>query len=378
MAPAAMDRLAELRSRTPIMVEHLRTVVEAESPSHETDLTAACARVLSEIGAELLGGEPDVRLLGGRPHLLWTFGSAVRVLLVGHLDTVWPRGTIERWPFTFDGDRASGPGAFDMKSGIVQGLHGLSTLSTLDGVGVLLTSDEELGSQTSEGLIRELASSAQAALILEPAVDGALKTGRKGVSMYTIEIAGKAAHAGLEPERGANALVELAHQVMALREIAAPAAGTTVTPTVARAGSATNVVPAEATIHLDVRASSIAEQRRVHEALHSLSAQIEGTTVRVSGEPNRPPLETSASAALFERASRLAEELGLGPIRGAAVGGASDGNFTAAEGCPTLDGLGGVGAGAHAEGEYVAVDQMAERASLVAYLVEDLLATGRS
>ncbi|MGH2795666.1 MAG: M20 family metallopeptidase, partial [Actinomycetota bacterium] len=371
-----MDDLEQLRARTDSMVEHLRAVVEAESPSKDLEATARCAKTIAGIGEELLGAAPELVTVDGRGHLLWRFGERTRVLLIGHMDTVWPAGTIARWPFHLDGDRATGPGAFDMKSGIVQTLHALATLADRDGVTMLLTSDEEIGSPSSSALIVELASGAEAALVLEPAEGGALKTGRKGVTMYTIEIGGRAAHAGLEPERGANALVEAAHQILALVAMADADAGTTMTPTIAHSGTATNVVPATARIEVDVRALTIAEQDRVHEQMQRLTPRVDGTTIRVDGVPNRPPMEISSSADLFARAAAIAERLGIGPLRGVTVGGASDGNFTAAAGCPTLDGLGGVGAGAHAEGEHVLISEMAPRAALLASLIEELLDGG--
>jgi len=372
----SMDRLKQLRTRTSSMVEQLRTLVEAESPSNDREATTGCAKAIAGIAGKLVGAEPVLREIDGHGHLLWRFGPSTRVLLIGHFDTVWPAGTIARWPFAVAGDRASGPGAFDMKSGIVQSLHALSMLPDPDGVTVLLTSDEEIGSPTSSTLIAELASSAEAALVLEPSEGGALKTGRKGVTMYTIEITGRAAHAGLEPANGANALVEAANQILALETMADPIAGTTVTPTIAHAGSAINVVPATARIEIDVRAPTIAEQNRVHEQMQRLSSHVSGTTIRVTGVPNRPPMELSSSADLFARATAIADRLGIGPLRGVTVGGASDGNLTAAAGCPTLDGLGGVGAGAHAEGEYVEISAMAPRACLLAALIEELLDGG--
>src|SRR5439155_16797518 len=202
--------------------------------------------------------------------LLWRFGARQRVLVIGHFDTVWPTGTLGRWPFVVDGDRASGPGAFDMKAGIVQGLYAMATLPSLEGIAILFTSDEELGSPTSAPLIRELASTMEATLVLEPSAGGALKTGRKGVSQYEVHIEGRAAHAGLDPEKGANALIELAHQVLQIEALADPGAGTTVTPTVARAGTASNVVPASAAITVDVRIATIAEQERVAAAMRAL------------------------------------------------------------------------------------------------------------
>ena len=261
-----------------------------------------------------------------------------------------------------------------MKAGIVQGLYAMATLPSLEGIAILFTSDEELGSPTSAPLIRELASTMEATLVLEPSAGGALKTGRKGVSQYEVHIEGRAAHAGLDPEKGANALIELAHQVLQIEALADPGAGTTVTPTVARAGTASNVVPASAAITVDVRIA-IAEQERVAAAMRALKPSTAGTALRLDADENRPPLEEAASANLFARAQRIAAGLGLNELRGVTVGGASDGNLTAAAGCPTLDGLGAVGDGAHAEGEHVVVSEMAPRASLVAALLEDLLGT---
>jgi glutamate carboxypeptidase len=374
----SMDRLADLRGKTAAMVEDLQSLVQAESFSNDPAGVAACAGVLAAHGERLLGASPDQRGENGRPHLLWRFGSRQRVLLVGHFDTVWPRGTIDRKPFAVDGDRITGPGSFDMKSGIVQGMHALATLSSLDGVALLLTSDEELGSPTSAELIRELAMEADAALILEPSAQGALKTGRKGVSVYSIEITGRAAHAGLEPEKGANALIELAHQVLAISSLADPSKGTSVTPTVAQAGTAINVVPASARIDVDVRVLSIAEQDRIAKAMRELPPRTPGITLTIDADENRPPMEPSSATDLFARAQRLASGLGLPPIEGVTVGGASDGNITAAAGCPTLDGLGAAGDGAHAENEHVVLSEMAPRAALLAVLVEELLSEGRT
>jgi glutamate carboxypeptidase len=359
---------------TDAMLEDLQVLVEAESFSDDLSATAVCADRVTALGARLLDGKAERVAAGERTHLLWRFGPDVRVLVIGHYDTVWPTGTLARWPFTVDGDRATGPGAFDMKAGIVQGMHAMATLPSLDGIAILLTSDEELGSPTSASLIRELASSAEATLVLEPSAGGALKTGRKGVSQYEVHIEGRAAHAGLDPEKGANALIELAHQVLQIESLANPAAGTTVTPTVARAGTASNVVPASATIAVDVRVATIPEQQRIAAAMRALKPAVAGTALRIDADENRPPLEATASADLFARAQRIASDLALGELRGVTVGGASDGNLTAAAGCPTLDGLGAVGDGAHAEGEHVLVGEMVPRAALVAALLEDLLA----
>lgn len=355
------------------VIEEIAALVGCESPSQDIAATTACAQLAAEIGTGWLSSAPATLEVGGRPHLLWRFGDATRVLLLGHFDTVWPLGTLSRWPFEVSDGRASGPGVFDMKSGVVQAFAALGRLSDLDGVSLLLTSDEEIGSPTSRSLIEEHARGAAAALVLEPGVAGAVKTGRKGVSMYTIRIAGRAAHAGLEPELGVNAAVELAHQVLALQTLGDAEAGTTVTPTLASAGSAVNTVPAAASLSVDARALTSAEQNRVDAAVRGLRPRMPGAELVVEGGVNRPPLEPARSAALFAAAQQLALELGQPPLRGVTVGGGSDGNFTAALGVPTLDGLGAVGGGAHAEGEWTSLTHLPARIELVSALTQLLL-----
>lgn len=360
------------RKKTPAMLDQLALLVSAESGSSDLEGIAACAGIIEEIGVEMTGRAPERVETEGRVHLVWRLGSTTAspaVLLIGHFDTVWPAGTIERWPFAVDGDRALGPGAFDMKAGIVQMFHALEQAGLPHGVTCVLTSDEELGSQTSRALVERLATGTSAALVLEPSVDGALKVARKGTSMYEIAVEGRAAHAGLEPDKGANATVELAHQIIAVTSMARPDVGTTVTPTVAAGGTTTNTVPAYAAVQIDVRAQTQTEQERVDVEMRSLRATVDGTRVLVSGGPNRPPFPNDASASLFGLARQAAEQIGLEPPDGKAVGGGSDGNFTAGAGVPTLDGLGAVGGKAHAEGEWVHIPSMAERAALLAQLL---------
>ncbi|MHB8452643.1 MAG: M20 family metallopeptidase, partial [Mycobacteriales bacterium] len=351
-------------------------LVECESPSEDCAATARCADVVADLGATVLGNPPERLSVDGRTHLRWVVPGEPSVLLLGHLDTVWPLGTLARWPFAVDRDRASGPGVFDMKAGLVQLFATLGQLDDLTGIRVLVTSDEELGSPTSRKLVEDTARGARAALVLEPSAGGALKTARKGVSLYNLLILGKAAHAGLEPERGINAAVEAAHQVLALSAIAAPGEGTTVTPTVLGAGTTSNTVPAEARITVDVRAATAAEQHRVDAALHSLRPVLAGAAVGVEGGINRPPLDPTASRDLFTLASEVAVELGLPPLEEVHVGGGSDGNFTAGVGTPTLDGLGAVGDHAHAEGEWVSLPAIAERARLLARVLTCLRTGG--
>jgi glutamate carboxypeptidase len=372
----APEPLAAIRRRLPKMVEALESLVASESPSADPAACAECASVADGIALRIVGRAGERLLVDGRTHLRWRFGDRTRVLLVGHLDTVWPAGTVARWPFEVDGDRASGPGIFDMKAGVVQLLFALGLVGEshgLDGVAVVLTTDEEIGSPTSRALLAEEARGARAVLIAEPSFDGALKTERKGVALYRVEAAGRAAHAGLNPEQGINAALEVARQVLDLSELADPSAGTTVTPSVISAGTATNTVPASATAHFDVRFASREEAERVAEGFAALRPAVSGATVEVEQETFVPPLERSSSAELFELAKRLQAELGLPPLREASVGGGSDGNHIAALGVPTLDGLGAVGDHAHGEGEFVVVPALAERAALLAALVSELL-----
>lgn len=355
------------------MIDELEGLVMRESPSADDAATEAAARLVDDLFLQHLGGRGIWIADGARGHLLWSGGGPTRVLLVGHVDTVWPFGTTARWPFDVVDGRASGPGAFDMKAGLVQGIHALRELDDLTGVGFLVTTDEEVGSPTSRELVEQTAAGARAALVLEPSSAGALKSARKGVSLYELVVHGRASHAGLEPEKGINAAVELAHQVLAVLEVADPGLGTTVTPTLLSGGTTTNTVPARAHIALDVRAAEPQEQQRVHDALRAMTARLPGATLELRGGINRPPLPGSSSLQLVERARRIAQNLGLPPLLDVAVGGGSDGNFTAGVGVPTLDGLGAVGDGAHAEGEYVLVEAMPQRAALVRGLVCELL-----
>ncbi len=371
--PASTERLRLLSAQTPNMVAALEELVMVESPSADLSATAACASELAGIGSVLLGEKPERLEIDGRVHLRWSFGEPA-VLIIGHFDTVWPLGTTKRWPFAVSNGHATGPGIFDMKAGVVQALYAVASLGDRHGVQLLFTSDEELGSITSQATIEATARQAAAALVLEPSRGGALKVARKGVSFYHLHYEGAAAHAS-EPQRGANAMLEMAHQVVALQGLARPELGTTVTPTLARAGVTQNTVPATAYAYVDVRVGTAAEQARVDEEIRALPAHDPGVALSVSGGPNRPPMPVEATRDLFARAQRCADGLGIElPAEGAEVGGGSDGNFTAAIGTPTLDGLGAIGDHAHAEGEYVEVDRMPERAALLAALIEDIRA----
>jgi glutamate carboxypeptidase len=366
--PALDDLLADLRE-----------LVECESPSNDLAAVERSADLVARLGTERLGLAPERIVIDGVHHLRWRLGSPTaprRVLVLAHHDTVWPLGTIAQAPFSIADGVLRGPGCFDMIAGLVMALHAIADLGQRDGVTLLVTGDEELGSASSRELIEDEARRAEAVLVLEASADGgALKTARKGTSLYEIDIVGRAAHAGLEPQKGVNATLELAHQVQCVAALADPNAGTTVTPTSATSGTTVNTVPALARFSVDVRAWTASEQERVDAALQGLRPLLPGAEVHVNGGINRPPLEEWASSPLFERAQLVAAQLGLPELTRADVGGASDGNFTAGVGVPTLDGLGAVGGGAHADDEHVLVDRLADRTVLLRALIEHLLTT---
>jgi glutamate carboxypeptidase len=312
-------------------------------------------------------------VVDGRTHLRGRLGPGpARVLLVGHHDTVHPIGTLARTPWSVVDGIARGPGCFDMKAGLVVMFHALASLPDRDGVAIVISGDEEVGSPTARGLLAETAAGCRAALVAEPSADGgALKIARKGIGQYEITIRGRSAHAGLEPRLGVNATVELAHQILAIAGLATE--NTTVTPTVVCAGDTVNTVPDKALVYVDARAVTVAEQQRVDEAITGLGARLPGVRLEVRRLVGSPPLEAAASADLFRLAVEVAAARGLPAPVGTAVGGASDGNFIASLGVPTLDGLGPVGGGAHTDREHVLVGELPRSASLLAGLVAELV-----
>jgi len=372
MRPSTLPAFrAAAQSRATELVEGVRTLVTTESPSADVDACWQCASVTADLMQSWLGSPARIREHGGRPVVQWG-PDRPRILLLGHIDTVWPVGTLARIPWAVDGDRMRGPGVFDMKTGVMQAIGALALLEAdqADGVGVLLTTDEEIGSTTSRDLIEDMASDAAAVLVLEPSIDGDLKSARKGTSWYVVEITGRAAHAGLDPERGINALIEAAGLVTECVTWANPAIGTTVTPTTAKAGVTDNTVPDRAVIGIDVRAWSGDEQERIDSLMRGWRPEHpDAGTAIIAGGINRPAMEESSGRALAELAISCAAGLGLAPLAARAVGGASDGNFTAAMGVPTLDGLGAVGDGAHANHEWASVSALPERTALVAAIV---------
>ncbi|WP_189112585.1 M20 family metallopeptidase [Pilimelia terevasa] len=354
------------------MVDRLFELVTCESPSGEVAALERCAGLLAEWGEAALDRSVRRVVRGNDPHLLWRAPDPA-VLLLGHFDTVWPLGTVVDWPMSVADGVASGPGVFDMKAGIVQMLTAVELLRDRQRVSVLLTCDEETGSATSRDLIEEEARRVGAVLVCEPSADGgAVKVARKGTAGYRLSIVGRAAHAGLEPELGVNAGVELAHQVLASQALAAPQAGTSVTPTVLAAGTTTNTVPASAVIHVDVRSWTGEELDRVDAAIRLVRPRLAGAELTVDGGVNRYPLERAVALPLLQVAQDAARDVGLAPPDGVSSGGGSDGNITAALGVATLDGLGAVGGHPHARSEWVDVNAMPERAALLAALVDRL------
>jgi glutamate carboxypeptidase len=366
--------VARMQSALPAMLADIEALVRCESPSADLTAVAESADVVARVGTARLGVPPEQIVLKGRTHLRWRLGEGTsRVLLLGHHDTVWPLGSLLTHPFTLTDGVLRGPGCFDMKAGVVMAIHAAAAFTGAP-VTILMTGDEEIGSPTSRELIEAEAAGCVAALVFEASGDGgALKTARKGVSLYRVAVTGRAAHAGLEPERGVNATIELAHQVIAVSALADSERGTTVTPTMMSAGTASNTIPAGGEFAVDVRVRDAPEQGRVDAAMRALRPVLSGARLEVSGGPNRPPMGEGASADLFALAVAMADELGLPPLTGTAVGGGSDGNFTAGVGTPTLDGLGSVGGGAHADDEHVVVDELPRRAALAAALTAELV-----
>jgi glutamate carboxypeptidase len=370
------------------LLDDLRRLVEHETPSRDGSALDAFAVALANrfrlLGASDVQTIPNPDAAAGGHAVRARFPgrdeSLPPTLILGHFDTVWPIGTLAaRMPWRVENGRAHGPGVYDMKAAIVQFTAAWRMLqesgqSPARPAVVLFTPDEEIGSPGSRPLIEAEAGQAARVLVLEPPLTGGvLKTARKGIGAFTLTITGRAAHAGVEPEKGCSAVVELAHQILAISALNDPATGTTVNVGVISGGTVPNVIPGSATARIDVRAWTTAEAARVESALRSLQPVTPGTTLAIEGGFNRPPMErTPAIASLFEQAQALAREsLGLNLSEGS-TGGGSDANFTAALGVPTLDGLGTDGAGAHAEHEHILVDSLPDRAALLALLLSSL------
>jgi glutamate carboxypeptidase len=362
------------------MVSTIRELVEIESPS---DNKAAVDRISATVAEKCaaLGGVVKIhpaKDFGN--HLQVDFAGksgAQPVMLLGHYDTVYPLDTLASMPCLLADDKLSGPGVLDMKSGIALMLHAIAALKDWYGalprsVTVLLVSDEEVGSESSRAITEAIAKKTAAVLVLEPSsgLEGAVKTARKGVGEYQVKVSGKASHAGLDFQKGVNAIVELARQIEKITGFTDLKRGLTVNVGTISGGSRTNVVPAQAAARVDVRIARLRDAAGIDRKMHRLRPFDRRCKLEVTGGINRPPMErTDGVAALYGKAVTIARELGW-KLGEAAVGGGSDGNFTAGLGIPTLDGLGAVGDGAHASQEYVLISELPRRAALVASLIE--------
>ena len=354
------------------IVEDLKKLVEFESPSEDLPACRGVVELAIQIANENLKLEAELIEENGRP-VFWWGSKNPKVVLLAHLDTVWPKGSyLPTW--SVSGDIAKGPGVFDMKAGFLQAIYAVKEIPGADSkVAIIATTDEELGSQSSKALIERVSKSASAVLVLEASLNGKVKTGRKGTSMYQIALHGRASHAGLEPEKGINATTEIATIVIEVAKLANPEFGTTVVPTVMHAGTTTNTVPALATLDIDIRSFSAAELIRVDTAIRKLAAAHPEAKLEVKGGINRPPLETSATMELYEILEKVASEIGMEPVGHASVGGASDGNFAAAAGARVLDGLGAVGDGAHAPHEQILLSSIPSRVKLLTAFIKELI-----
>jgi glutamate carboxypeptidase len=351
-------------------IKDIQRLVECQSPTEDL---AACVKVVElavEISAQVLEIPAKLITENGRP-VFWWGAEKPKIVLLCHLDTVWPHNSFNP-TWLIDGDNAKGPGVFDMKAGFIQAMYSLKGITGAQSkVALVATTDEETGSATSKKLIERLAKEADAVLVFESAIDGKVKTGRKGTSMYQISVTGKAAHAGLEPEKGINATTELAKLVLQITDLANPAFGTTVVPTVMQAGTTTNTVPAQAKLDIDIRSFTMAELQRVDTAIKSLTSSV--AQVEITGGISRPPLEIASTKELYEKLEVVAKRLGMPEIGHASVGGASDGNLAAAAGAKVLDGLGAVGVGAHAPTESILLSAVEPRIKLISAFITELL-----
>jgi glutamate carboxypeptidase len=376
----AKSRLHYFEQARDQIVETIRRLVEIESPSDNKQAVDRCSAFAAEEFAVLGGRAQFHRATEVGNHLQVDFPGETQqkpVLLLGHYDTVYPLGTLTSMPCRVGNGRLWGPGVLDMKSGIALMIHALRALQTWHGqlprpVTVLLVSDEEIGSNSSRHLTESLAKQSSAVLVLEPSYGpkGAVKTARKGVGEYSLKVTGVASHSGLDFEKGQSAILELARQILAISKLVDVKHGVTLNVGQVSGGTRVNVVAAEATGSLDVRVARMKDAAAIDKKLRALKPFNRKCKLEIAGGVNRPPMERTAGvAALYNKAVHIARDLGW-KLSEAAVGGGSDGNFTAGLGIPTLDGLGGVGDGAHAVHEFINIAELPRRAALVAALIE--------
>ncbi len=374
------ELLRALRPRESEMLDTLRRLVEHESPSQEKPALDRLAEVIAQEFSQR-GGKPRIhRQAGAGNHVQIDFAGASGkpLLLLGHYDTVWHLGTMGTMPFRVNGQRAFGPGIFDMKAGIVMMLYAVEALAAGGRLErpltILLVSDEEIGSASSRAITESLARRSAAVLVAEPSFGphGACKTARKGVGDFHVVVRGVAAHSGLDFEKGHNAVLELARQLEHIAAFTDVKRGLTVSPNIMHGGTRGNVVPAEAQADIDVRIGHARDAAYIERKFRTLKVRDRRCSIEVTGGINRPPLErTKDVARLYAAARGIARELGF-TLKEAAVGGGSDGNFTAGLGIPTLDGLGAVGDGAHAPTEHILISELARRTALLARLTESV------
>ncbi len=375
--------LAFAEAKQPAIVASIRELARCESPSDQPQAVNRFVNLL----ADRLDGASSVKTLpGGRfgNHLRCEFKlpgakAGGKILVLAHSDTVWPLGTLAHMPIREEEGRLWGPGVLDMKSGIAFFVFAIHTLRMLEipvrrNIVFQVNSDEEVGSETSRYFTEEAARHSAAVLLVEPGtgITGKLKTARKGVGDYTITVKGKASHAGVDYESGASAVVELARQIPKIAGFTDLKKGVTVNPGVIAGGTRTNVVAAEARVEVDIRVAHAKDAAALDQKFRALRPFDKRCSIQVEGGLNRPPMErTPAIRQLFQTARECAKELGV-TLQESATGGGSDGNFTAALGIPTLDGLGGVGEGAHAANESILLDRIADRTALLAMLLSRL------
>jgi glutamate carboxypeptidase len=387
--PLTKALLQQLTPRLPEMLSVLRKYVVTESPSLEKVAVDRCCAVIANPWSRLKGARIEriaQKHRGDHLRITWTPPASGQkrptgqLLVLGHYDTVYDSGTLRKMPFRISGGKAYGPGTFDMKAGIVQALFAAEALQHLPAgtqpqkrIVFLWTSDEEIGSESSRKLIETEARRSDAVFVLEPSYGprGALKTERKGVGEAELTVHGRASHAGLAPQDGINAIHEISRQIARLETWNDLRRGVTINAGTIEGGSRTNVIPEAARVQLDLRARTIADMRKLERRLRSLKPELKGSRLEITGGFSRAPLERKMSAALFTRAKALAAEMNLA-LQECAVGGGSDGNFTAAAGVPTLDGLGAVGDGAHSTHEHILTKTMPQRAALLAALLQSV------
>jgi glutamate carboxypeptidase len=361
------------------LLETIEALVRLESPTSDKAAVDRCgaelSRRLTAIGARV----SRIETSSAGNHLRGEFGRGARqILILGHFDTVWDVGQLERMPVRREGDRLLGPGVFDMKAGISLGMLATRAIYELapphdTRIVMLWTTDEETGSATSRALLETEAARSEAVLVLEPALPGgALKTSRKGCGEYDLVVHGVAAHAGVDPSKGASAIRELARQILAIETLQHLERGISLNVGIVEGGSRVNVVAERARARIDARAPARADADRIDAAMRALTPHLRGTRLEITGGFGRPPMErTPGVARMFEVAQAAGRELGL-DVQEGSTGGGSDGNFCAALGIPTLDGLGAVGDGPHAIHEHVIVSELVPRAALIATILANL------